>query len=319
MPHVLTFSDDRHFGYLTTAIDQLRINLVAGRSIAIDFYATYKVSPQAMLFLLAEVDRLVHLFGVPRFKTITPRSPKVQEVFKQTGLYATLGVESDIQPKREDVIHWVAMSGSRVKSEELADGINRAAGGTLPSKTLSSLMKGIGEATSNCLSHAYIESRNDGLGHHPTTQWWFLGQLRGNTLSVGVCDLGIGVPRSLSIENDGQILTKIIKSMRGLFSTKDHWDVKALCAAFEIGKTRTERTNRGKGLAQTLAALRELDDPLLIDSHVSFEILSNRASYSVLAAPGRINRPKIKTLRKSIRGTMLTWSFVIPSHSANHE
>lgn len=117
MPHVLTFSDDRHFGYLTTAIDQLRINLVAGRSIAIDFYATYKVSPQAMLFLLAEVDRLVHLFGVPRFKTITPRSPKVQEVFKQTGLYATLGVESDIQPKREDVIHWAAMSGSRVKSE----------------------------------------------------------------------------------------------------------------------------------------------------------------------------------------------------------
>lgn len=66
-------------------------------------------------------------------------------------------------------------------------------------KNFKQLYEGMVEAMANSVAHAYLSERGDGFELTPDTKrWWAFWQERAGKLSVVICDLGIGISRSLS-------------------------------------------------------------------------------------------------------------------------
>jgi hypothetical protein len=74
-------------------------------------------------------------------------------------------------------------------------------------------------------------------------------------LEVIVCDLGIGIPRSLPLSWNRKMLGKLREAFNG-----DGPDVAAVKSALILGETSTEQKNRGKGLPQVWAATTAAPD-----------------------------------------------------------
>ncbi len=114
---------------------------------------------------------------------------------------------------------------------------------------------GLSEAIINSLHHAYRGARPDGCGAFKERRWWMFTRETQGTLEVLVCDLGIGIPRSLPLAWDRRFLGKV----RQIFSG-DPPDVAAIKTALILGETSTDEEHRGKGLPQVWNATHESDD-----------------------------------------------------------
>lgn len=282
------------------AIASVRKHVIAGQRVKLDFGATHRVTAEAMLLLRAEIDRVrVTMPAGAALSATPPRSARVAQVFAQVGFAAALGLPPGPPPERDDVIHWVAMSGDQLDAAELAAEIERAAPPTGATAAAQRTYAGLTEAVVNSLEHAYIEPRGDGLPHHPTTKWWMLAQLRDGHLAIGVCDLGIGIPRSLPLRHDlGRVRSWLDLAVTALGA--DHPDSRAIHAAFAVGKSRTGASHRGRGLRDTLRVLEQHGQGMLV-------IVSNRGVYSHELSGSAAPSVQSITLPRSISGTLTFW------------
>ncbi|MFH4324940.1 hypothetical protein WAJ71_20585, partial [Acinetobacter baumannii] len=85
-------------------------------------------------------------------------------------------------------------------------------------------------------------------------KWWLFTKEVDGILTVCICDLGVGIPRSLK-ENSPHVNPGWFENMRNYVKElrkKYNEDSALIKAAIEIGKTRTNLPNRGKGLSQII-------------------------------------------------------------------
>ena len=284
------------------------LRAVNSPDLLIDMSGVRRMIVDAALLFKAELSRLVQLRGI-RIEAIAPMSYRTQQVLKQTGIDRLLNLNIELEPSREDVIHWRIAEGPRADVDSsllepmMAD-IEEVTGlATHP------VYQGIIESIGNCAEHAY-KNHPDVTWQMPgNPSWWVFQQVKDGVLTVVVCDLGIGVNRALplTLANEKGLLRKLMHIVRG---TKGE-DCRALLAAMEYGRSSTGLHERGRGMKNAHAVINDHGEG-------NFFAMSNTGYYlyrkTLSAVEGEHTTVK---LRHSINGTILGW--MLPLKQASRQ
>lgn len=205
----------------------------------------------------------------------------------------------------EDVKHWQVASGNSVDGERTAPIIAEY-------ERLFSLADaqrmyvGLTEAMTNSKQHAYKRARGDGTGKlAEDSRWWMLCQKKDGKLYVAICDLGIGIPRSLR-EGSKWTLKQVTELVKSFGGRRDSAFIKA---AVLLGRSSTDEEHRGKGLQDIKAVFDVMPTGTL-------RILSNRGTYSYLAEDGT---EQLTDHSSSILGTLVVWLIPLPPEASDGE
>lgn len=258
--------------------------------ITLDFRRTKKMISGGMLLICAELHYIKAVYRGIYFKGIPPRSQKCTQVFSQVGLSTFLHMPM-VSASHEDVVYWRSAHGDCVDGQRY-DEVLGPYSGALTDALQSNIYRGMIEAMNNAVQHAYEDDRADGLPQ-PGQQfktWWMFSQEKDGRLSVVICDLGIGIPRSLPIRH-GSIWSKLIAGLKA-----PPTDAMAIEAAVEVGKSRMETDGRGKGIADIL-------DTVATEPSGICGIYSN--SGLLMLQDGRMTRYNYDA---SILGTLIYWN-----------
>jgi hypothetical protein len=279
---------------LTLEFIRLITDKIMRRPITIDFTHTLVMYPTGVLLLTAELDRLHRHLKSAFSVTILVEAGSINEqVLDQVGISALCGRSDATDPETldESVRHWRYATGERMN-----DAPGRALErfeGRLSDAIQTGMWKGLSEAVVNSVQHAYLAERNDGIAGCTQPRWWMFSQVREGDLTVAVCDLGIGIPRSLPMVWGAPRVADLL-SRFGLVRP----DLAAVRAALEIGATRTSEENRGRGLPQIWLEMKGLGNARTL-------LLSNKA---LLSWNGEIARERAVEFDDSILGTMIVWT-----------
>lgn len=271
------------------------------RAITIDLARTTSFVSSATLLFYAELSRLIEITNNRiRVRCKPPTNDRACQVLHQIGIYSMCNQQIKMKPvKYDDVVHWRAARGHVVDNSICAPAIE-AFEGQLALPLVNGIFRGLGEAMTNAIHHAYIDIRSDGLDFSPPHKnWWMFSQARTGYLSVVFCDLGIGIPNTLPIKKPN--LFKRIFAMGRAGS-----DGACIEDAIEDSRTRTQQPERGRGLGNIVNVVSELKGGVVM-------VLSNRGFY--LSQNG--STPKTYDLKDSILGTLIYWRVPLVGES-NH-
>ncbi|MFM6965845.1 MAG: hypothetical protein ACKOWD_01485 [Rhodoferax sp.] len=274
----------------------------------IDMSGVKRMVVDAALLFKAELSRLIEV-GKTRIKTTPPSRDRTLQVLKQTGMDRLLNLNIEGSPSREDVVHWRIAEGpsSTVDSSALnliMTDIEEVSG--LESHPV---YQGIIESMANCVEHAYKPHHEVSRIMPTSPGWWVFQQVREGTLHVVVCDLGIGIRRSLPLTLAGE--ETMYKKLMHLYRRTKGEDNRALLAAMEYGRSSTGQKQRGKGMRNAHKVVDDLGEG-------TFFALSNAGCYTYHRNRRHdIGRHTTVKLRHSIHGTILGWR--LPLNSSNSE
>jgi len=277
--------------------DKLRKRAIVDNGrVILDFGETRFITAPAMLLFIAELDRIrricIDTFDI-RISNVIDKN--VKHVLIQIGFYELCGqtpprISSD--NFADNVRHWQFASGERID-----DDTNRAFDaieGRIAPEARKGIWRGFSEALVNSVQHAYVARRGTRDSQTAVKRWWMFTEERQGTLTVAVCDLGIGIPRSLPL-NWGESILAQIQSRLPLGTGPD---VRSLRIALEVGQTRTGAQYRGRGLPQIWQAVRGSEGSGIM-------ILSNKAR---IAWGSKTDREYETEFSDSIHGTLVMWT-----------
>lgn len=279
----------------------MKLRTVKPGPIVIDMSSVRHMVADAALLFKAELSRLVQSGGVS-IEAIPPDSPRIQQVLKQTEIHSLLNLKIELSPDREDVVHWRVAEGHRqhvdpASLEPIMADIEDVTG--LASHPV---YQGIIESMGNCVEHAYKVHPDVTRPMPVSPGWWVFQQVKDGTLSVYVCDLGIGVNRALplTLATEKGLLNKLFYLARRVKGE----DCRSLIAAMEYGRTVSGLHHRGKGMRNAHAVVDDLGAG-------DFYAISNRGCYVYRKKPGSVEgSSRTFRLQHSINGTILGW--VVP-------
>lgn len=281
---------------LTAFLQQVRKAATTKGKVRIDFTRTTQMTAAGTLLLAAELDRLNTLLGRRRFCCSYPTNDVVAQVLQHVGVFEMLGQQRSCTVTADNVKYWKVDSGTTVEGERAhvaMEGYKHH----FSDPEQKALYRGLTEAMTNCVHHAYDGERLDGFGK--VTKWWMFSEERDGNIVVAFCDLGIGIPRSLPLDKAGLYgAIKAVMSTLGL----GHSDGNLIRAAMEVGKSRTHKEHRGKGLMDLRAVLDAMGGVLQIHSNCGFYEYRAKNSSELC-----------KTFKQmSILGTLVLWSVPVP-------
>ncbi len=279
----------------------MKLRLINPGPLVIDMTAVRHMVADAALLFKAELSRLIQVGGVS-VEAKPPVSVRIQQVLKQTGINKLLNLAIDLSPDREDVVHWHVAEGPRqhvdpVSLEPIMADIEGVTG-----MASHPVYQGIIESMGNCVEHAYKQHPDVTRAMPANPGWWVFQQVKDGTLSVYVCDLGIGVNRALplTLSNEQGLLKKLLYVARRVKGE----DCRSLIAAMEYGRTASGHHFRGKGMRNAHAVIDDLGAG-------DFYAISNRGCYIYRRTLGSISgTSRTHKLHQSINGTILGW--VVP-------
>lgn len=259
--------------------------------VLIDFRVTEKMVAGGTLLFFCELNRLIEMFPQKIVRCIPARDNTVNQVLTHLGIYKACGYESGVVSTRNDVVTWQTSSSDVVDGRKVGVLIENSLKGDLAKQAF----RGASEAMINCVNHAYEAARKDGLPSPPTKKWWMFCRqdLDENQLFIAVCDLGIGIPRSLPIKYPSEVIKGALDF---LSPGKRQTDSRMIQAAIEIARTRTDRQGRGLGLHNLKRIIDDEQEGMLY-------IFSNAGLVRYFAGSHmRAN------FNHSILGTVVVWS-----------
>ena len=144
----------------------------------------------------------------------------------------------------------------------------------------------------NVVHHAYP----DGADYlYPTieNQWWMSGSVNHNKdcLTAIFFDQGVGIPATLPATYAIEKISEFLANL-GLMDT----DAARIKAAINLGRTSTDRPNRGRGLLNIRQFIAQSERGKL-------RILSGKGEY-IFNSDGT---EELKTHKQSIGGTLIQW------------
>ncbi|WP_029046214.1 hypothetical protein [Cupriavidus sp. amp6] len=269
-----------------------RIVLHRRKSVILDFSRTQKLYAEGTLLFVAELRRMLRLSGgnVAISGTV-PCVDKVAQVLKKLGVLDLLGVECDVVPKDEDVIHWRHAHGHKVDGAAYED-VLAEYDGEIAEALSQQLYTGITEAMTNVLNHAYEFPREDGT-KTARGEWWMFSQEKDGMLSVAFCDLGAGIPPTLRLKRPSV--------WARAFRYGDGKDANVIAHAIQDSVSRTRQGHRGHGLNQIVSLVDNIRGGRV-------QVISNRG-----AIEREAGNMKPFEFSDSIMGTLIYW--LIPLHS----
>ncbi|HBS6036906.1 TPA: hypothetical protein MAL37_003025 [Klebsiella aerogenes] len=310
-PPVLDIYSSHHHENVVNFIDSIenRIRLEQSKlqNIHICFRNTIYISAAAGLYLLAKLENIRSNY--PHVKYTVTRPPfktskkgehhVVDSVLNRIGVYSAFGMQGREMKENPSVKCWEVIRGELVDSEmagKLLETVTEKMG-----TDYTDLYRPLIEAMSNSVEHAYRDDLYDKNKNTNKNRWWCFAAIMNNKLILLICDLGVGISRTLKLTQGERVLTKLIE----LIGKPIELDSEHIKASLQVKRTRTKLGYRGKG---------GTDLQSIIDNftHAQLRIISNKGNYRYT------NRKKTKPevmwdAKKSINGTIVEWSVPLPS------
>lgn len=317
-PAKLDIYKDSNYESFAGFIKRLRFLAQHNDKLLISFRDTHRITAGAGLRLVAEVDHLLKIHPSLSINcTIPPRQAKkkyknaemiVESALQQIGFFKAIGQYERALPKYANVVYWNQLSGDMADGS-LAASLLSFLPPQIDKRAKSHLYRGAIEAIANCVEHAYpTDPVESGI---PDKRWWMLAGVKENSLTIIVCDLGVGIPNTLPLKHPESLLTHITRTFNILGET----DADLIRKSTFIKRTRTLMTHRGKGGADIRSITEHYPEALL-------SIRSNRGSYVVVGADfkhkkrdkgrafiaGTNEREWASNHSTSIYGTLIEWT-----------
>ena len=290
--HSLSNDIDAFFNFLS------RLRESKASDLRIDMSGVKRMVADAALLFKAELSRLIELNNV-RVTAIAPIRDRTKQVLKQTGMDRLLNLKIDGEPDREDVVHWRIAEGPSTVVDPSALIPIMADIESVTGMESHPIYQGIIESMANCVEHAYKSHPFVTRKMPENPGWWVFQQVRKGILHVVVCDLGIGVRRSLPLTLSGE--KGLLKKLMHVARRARGEDNRALLAAMEYGRTSTGNRQRGKGMRNAHQVVDDLGEG-------TFSAMSNAGCYFYTKSPQqRDGNHRTVKLRHSINGTILGW------------
>lgn len=288
MPHLLGIYREDERNLLLGAVRLIHDKAARKGKVCLDFTETRKIYTQGMLYLYAEVKNLQNLRPNLRFSCIESRNDKVNHVLHQVGMFALCRHSFTVKKQYRDVVYWRSCHGVEVLAESFDKVID-------PDNVLNKIPASIDiyggcvEATKNAHVHAYIEERKLSPVDNENTAWWIFSQIKDGKVSIAICDLGIGIPRTLP-KTDRNFFMKILASIAS------RTDAHLIEGAIDTPSSRTQKGYRGNGLKKI--AKIAADD--------------RRASFAIYSGKGYVGtdsgRRQKCNYSRALPGTIVAWN-----------
>ena len=298
----------QHRQHMASFLRRFRRTLLQEESdVVVDFSHTRKMEAPGTLLFMAELDRALRI--VRQGQQVTCKLPSsecheaqlVREVLHQIGALDLMSYDTShlrSEEYHETVRHWRYATGTRV--DETPGDLLEHSEGRVAEALMQGMHIGVAEAITNCLHHAYAARRDDGCAQFNERRWWMFTAEQNGMLEVVVCDLGIGIRRSLPMKWPKSVIGKIFKAL-----DRRDTDTASIQLALIIGETSTGEENRGRGLPQIWNAIRSADVGQI-------HIMSDKGFVGYEADGQKDLETQYST---SILGTVISWKVPIDATS----
>jgi len=281
----LTSKDER--AKLIEFIGTVEAALASGRKVILDFRDTDDLHPCGTLYFIAHIDVLLEKYP-SQISCRHPRDEVVEQLFQHVGLLQKFGHSPRLAITAENVINWHYAAGTDATTnafKALLMQHEAAMGGLV---TRSELYDCMSEAVTNTRKHAYPHHDDE------VSRWWMFSQADEETLTVAICDLGIGIPNSLLQKKE---MSDFIRKLFMIGSPHKH-EKTLIQIATSSKRTSTGLPYRGKGLPQMLDFIKKGDVG-------GFRAQSGFGCYNYDA---ELKKGKAIAYRHPIRGTLIQWT-----------
>ena len=298
-PVQFTLSEETHRTELLTFINQIRYAYRNRIKTKILFSKVERLHPDGTLLFVSEMRRILATeLGRTLFSCGYPRDTVVEQLFQHIGLLNAFGKNPRVKITAENVKYWSFSQGTSTDELEDLVPVHGSFVESLGEELAKKLFSGVSEAITNCLHHAYIQSTND-----PTESlekgWWLFTHYRDGLLSVAVCDLGIGIPRSVHVTQSSR--WDKFQEYLSKYRTFNYKDVDYIRAAIDMGFTRTRKTHRGKGLPEMIDVAKKSESG-------GVRIYSNKGAYNFNS---KDKADSTRQFERSIMGTLILWTLPV--------
>ncbi|MDO8375348.1 MAG: hypothetical protein Q7T39_25765 [Polaromonas sp.] len=280
-------------------IQLVRTNVRRGVRLRMLFDKCRSIKLSALVLLLAQIHKLRLEFGVDHITGTYPESPRVERLLADSGFYKLLQVKSrkSAAPASKLTRFIRFKSDQKPNSSEIPNLRNELLGDDLqmPSVIARLIFRGLSEAMTNVNHHAYKTKSVtvSSLGG----RWWVVANVSARTrlFTLAFYDAGVGIPKTLPRKYPMEKIRGVLSLLPGIQPD----DGQMIHAAMELGRTRTDASNRGKGL---------MDLAKLIDTAGagSMQIHSRNGSYTY--APSKESHQNHGGF---VEGTLIEWQLPI--------
>ncbi|MCY1297516.1 hypothetical protein D9M70_469590 [compost metagenome] len=300
LPNVVSLGSSELRASLVQFIRKLK-ELLRDRSISnvvIDFSKVTTLHPCGTLLFMAEIERVLESPELARkLSALYPKDRVVEEMFQHIGLLERLGLEPRIdEVSADNVVSWLYASGHEGDLEAISEMLPKVLTEGSNTELRVALLSGMAEAVANSSEHAYLKVMKTPLSGVSSQKWWLFARQQGDDIAVVICDLGRGIPGTLEA-NWKDELASYLKTRSGIRRR----DYKLIQLAFTVGKTSTEKKNRGKGLKDILKVVQE-------QRVGSLYIYSNKG---VFGLDNNNGSGAAHDEKNSIHGTIVQWKIPI--------
>ncbi|AZR42985.1 hypothetical protein [Marinobacter salarius] len=292
-------------------LKDLRFKISRNSRVRISFRDTTEITAAGGLLFIAELDRLITAYPGVKFSCIRPpikhdrtygnESYVTESVLNQIGFFKLTGLTEKNLPAYPSVSCWKHSQG-HIAEGQIAGQLLNHVNEQLAAPARKRLYRGAIEAISNCVEHAYPSLRRDGLQITDKRWWMFVGVMMGR-LVVCVCDLGVGIPATVTQKNPKELVQTMLEKL-GVTGTRDsEW----IYVATLISRSRTDQKHRGKGGKD----IREL---LEYYKGARLSIFSNKGCFrdwnkaKSTSKAESIPFAMTDEQKKSIHGTIIEWT-----------
>ncbi|MBF0341151.1 MAG: hypothetical protein HQL95_09360 [Magnetococcales bacterium] len=274
---------------------------IDSHAIFVDFSKLQNVMPDAALLLAAELDRWRRLRGVRlKVRKINKWHHEARSVLQKLGLFELLEVSN--VPQSDDIVGQLKII--KFSANNTTDGraakllrtsLEKVSGFNIVMSNL--LYGGITEAMANVTQHAYPEEDD---AQQTLKYWWLTGayDISSDHLSVFMLDQGIGIPATLPNKYPMELLNHFLSKLG-----RERDDGSLIEAALAIGRTKTDKKYRGRGLENIMKFIKN-------NPRGELRILSRYGEY---VFSSETNKSCISNHSIAFPGTLIHWQINLKS------
>lgn len=303
-PHVFSFHYQKTRTDLLRFLYQVESAIILRKRLHIDFSKTRAMAPGATLYFWASLYRLRKFLEQTIVTCTFPHEEIIEQVLEQVMILKLLGKKSRKIISHESVIHWKTATGTAVEGQKIQPFVDATNETLTDGVSRNPLAVALSEAMTNCVHHAYPDSdRTKPVKANQEPRWWMFLEDKEDSISVAFLDLGIGIPSSMRNKHQDAVAA-LINSVRfpGIK------DADLIRTSFHVGKTRTRKGHRGKGMRQLKKVLdRQPEGKLYVYSgYGCYGYVSQNEDASLM-----------KTFSDSFKGTLYTWHMPLKNNENN--
>lgn len=221
----------------------------SGRSPRLLFEDTEIITPESLIYLLAQFHKLQLEYGMTRITGTYAKHPRIARLLQESGFLKVLNVKPiTLKGRKLSSTRFVKCKSDTKPDGKLIKTLRLELLGEdlrMPHRISSTVFRALSEAMINVQQHAY-KDKQIVKGRRLKGRWWLGAQLsrKNNIFTLTFYDTGLGIPKTLARKYPLEIIRNYLSILPG-FKPDDGQMIRA---AVELGRSGTNQDHRGKGL-----------------------------------------------------------------------